>query len=145
MKRNFGTSVWMVLHVLRDISTFGYNGSQIVVVVERQCSKQAENHQTLITNRLQETLVLAQKTENILGSIPIDLEKWPLYYLTFLTPSLHHPASLYKEGGIYEEEIIRYSFRAEVQPGSHRLAGLWRFASKSNTHLLCTVHVSNME
>ena len=36
----------------------------MVVVVERECSKPAENHQTLITNRLQETLVLAQNTQN---------------------------------------------------------------------------------
>ena len=57
MKRNFGTSVLMVLHDLHDISAFGYFGSQKVVVMERECSKPAENHQTLITNRLQETLV----------------------------------------------------------------------------------------
>ena len=54
----------MVLHDLHDISAFGYYGSQMVVVVERECSKPAENHQTLITNRLQETLVLAQNTQN---------------------------------------------------------------------------------
>ena len=54
----------MVLHDLHDISAFGYYGSQIVVVVERECSKPAENHQTLITNRLQETLVLTQNTQN---------------------------------------------------------------------------------
>ena len=59
VKRNFGTSVWIVLY---DISAFGYHGDQIVVVVERECSKPAENQQTLITNRLQETLVLAQNT-----------------------------------------------------------------------------------
>ena len=46
------------------ISAFVYNGSQIVVVVERECSKPAENQQTLITNRLQETLVLAQNIQN---------------------------------------------------------------------------------
>ena len=62
VKRNFGTSVSMVLHDLHDISAFGFYGSQIVVVVERECSNPAENQQTLITNRLQETLVLAQKT-----------------------------------------------------------------------------------
>ena len=54
----------MVLHDLHDISAFGYYGSQVVVVVERECSKPAENQQTLITNRLQETLVLAQNTQN---------------------------------------------------------------------------------
>ena len=54
----------MVLHDLHDISAFRYYGSQIVVVVERECSKPAENHQTLIANRLQETLVLAQNTQN---------------------------------------------------------------------------------
>ena len=64
VKRNFGTSVWMVLHDLYDISAFGYYGSQIVLVVERKYSKPAENQQNLITNRLQETLVLAQNTQN---------------------------------------------------------------------------------
>ena len=54
----------MVLQDLHDISAFGYYGSQIVVVVERECSKPAENQQTLIKNRLQETLVLAQNTQN---------------------------------------------------------------------------------
>ena len=54
----------MVLHDFHDISTFGYYESQIVVVVERECSKLAENQQTLITNRLQETLVLAKNTQN---------------------------------------------------------------------------------
>ena len=57
-------SIWMVLHDLHDITAFGYYGSQIVVVVERECSKPAENQQTLITKRLQETLVLAQNTQN---------------------------------------------------------------------------------
>ena len=148
MKRNFGRSIWMVLHDLHDISAFGYYGSQMVVVVERECSKQAENHQTLITNRLQETLVLAQNTQNN-EKIKI---LWKAYLLTltnelfcYLTSSLHHSASLYREGSICEEEILRYSFRTEVQPGSHRFADFWHFASKSNTHLLFTVHVSNME
>ena len=54
----------MVLHDLHDILAFGYYGSQIVVVVERKCSKPEENQQALITNRLQETLVLAQNTHN---------------------------------------------------------------------------------
>ena len=54
----------MVLHDLHDISAFGYYGSQIVIVVEREYSKPAENQQTLITNRLQETLALAQDTQN---------------------------------------------------------------------------------
>ena len=55
VKRNFGTSIWMVLHDLHDISAFGYYGSQMVDVVETECSKPAENHQTLIKNLLQET------------------------------------------------------------------------------------------
>ena len=54
----------MVLYDSHDISAFGYYGSEIVVVVERECFKPAENQQTLITNRLQETLVLAQNTQN---------------------------------------------------------------------------------
>ena len=54
----------MVLHDLHDISAYGYYGSQIVVVVEREYSKPAENQQTLIMNRLEETLVLAQNTQN---------------------------------------------------------------------------------
>ena len=54
----------MVLHEVHDISAFEYYGNQKVVVVERGCSKPAENQQTLITNRLQETLVLA-KTHKI--------------------------------------------------------------------------------
>ena len=33
-------------------------------MVEREWSKPAENQQTLITNRVQETLVLAQNTQN---------------------------------------------------------------------------------
>ena len=44
--------------------TFRYHGSQIVVVVKRECSKPAENQPILKTNRLQETLVLAQNTQN---------------------------------------------------------------------------------
>ena len=54
----------MVLHDLHGSSAFGYYGSQIVVVVVRDCSKPAENQQTLITIRLQEALVLAQNTKN---------------------------------------------------------------------------------
>ena len=54
----------MVLHDLHDISAFVYQGSQIIVVVERECSKPAEKQQTLITNHPQETLVLAQNTQN---------------------------------------------------------------------------------
>ena len=53
----------MVLRDLHDISAFGYHGSQILVVVERECSKPAENQETLITKRLPETLVLAQNTQ----------------------------------------------------------------------------------
>ena len=53
----------------------------------------------------------------------------------YLTSYLHHPASLYREGSICEEDILRYSFRTEVQPRSHRLADLWPLTSKSNTHL----------
>ena len=64
VKRNFDTSVWMVLLDLHDISAFGYYGSQIIVVVERESTKPAENQQTSMTNRLQETLVLAQNTHN---------------------------------------------------------------------------------
>ena len=147
VKRNFGTSVWMVLYDLHDISAFGYFGRQIVVVVEGECSKPAENQPTLITNRRQETLVLTQNTQNN-GKITIF---WKASLLTlknaffYLTSSLHHPASLYREASICEEESLRYSFRTEVQPRSHRLTDLWPFASKSNTHLLFTVHVSNME
>ena len=66
----------MVLHDLHDISAFGYYGSQIVVVVEREYAKPAENQQTLITNRLQETLVLAQNTQNN--------EKIKIFWKTFL-------------------------------------------------------------
>ena len=51
----------MVLHDMHDISAL----DTMVVVVERECSKPAENKQTLITNRLQETLVLAQNKQNI--------------------------------------------------------------------------------
>ena len=50
--------------------------------------------------------------------------------------SVHRPVSLFKGGSICEEKIFRYSFRTEVQPGNHRLADLWPFASKNNTHLL---------
>ena len=147
MKRNFGTPVWMVLHDLHNISAFGYYGSQIVVVVERECSKPAKNQQTLITNRLQETLVLAQNTQNNEKSKIF----WKTSLLTltndlfYLTSSLRHPASLYRKGSVCEEEILSNSFRTEVQPRSHRLADLWPFAPKSNTHLLFNVHVSNME
>ena len=35
-----------------------------MVVVERECSQPAEKHQTLITNRHQGTLTLAQYTQN---------------------------------------------------------------------------------
>ena len=79
------------------------------------------------------------------ASISIDLDKWPFLSLTFLASSLHHPASLYKEKSICDEEILKYSFRKEVKPGSHRSADLWPCASKSNTRLLFVVHVSNME
>ena len=125
----------MVLHDLHDISAFGYYGSQIVIEVERECSNPAENQQTFITNRLQETLVLAQNTQNN-EKIQI-VWKASLLTLTnvlfcYLTSSLHHPAPFYREGSICEEDILRYSFRTEVQPRSHRLADLWPFASKSN-------------
>ena len=119
----------------------------IVIVVEREWVKQAENQQTLITNRLQETLVLAQNTQNN--------EKnkifWKASLLTltndlfYLTSTWHHPASLYREGSICEEDILRYSFRTDAQPRSHRLADLWLVASKSNTRLIFTVLVSNMQ
>ena len=119
------------------IATFGYYRSQIIVVLEREYSKPAEYHQTLIKNRLQETLPDAihkiwQKNKDLWESIPIDLDKWPFCSLTFLTHSLHHLASLYKEGSICDEEIFkRFSFRTDVQPESHRFADLWPFASKS--------------
>ena len=135
-------------HDLHNISTTTYYGRQIVVVVEREWSKPAENHPTLITNRLQETLFLAQNNENIKifwSAPPIDLDKWPFCYLTFFASSSHHPASLHKEGSICEEEILRYSIRTELLSRSYRLADLWPFASKSNTHLLFTVYVLNME
>ena len=95
IKRNFGTSVWMVLHDLHAISAFGYYGSPIAVVVERECSKPAEYQQTLVTNRLQETLVLAQNTQNN-EKIKI-FWKTSLMTLTndlfcYVTSSLHHPA-----------------------------------------------------
>ena len=54
----------MVLHDLHDISAFWYYGSQMIVVVERECSQPAENQQSLITNRPLETLVLPQNTQN---------------------------------------------------------------------------------
>ena len=54
----------MVLHEVHDISAFEYYGNQNVVVVEKGCSKPAENQQTVITYRLQETLVLAKNTQN---------------------------------------------------------------------------------
>ena len=50
--------------------------------------------------------------------------------------SIHHPASLYKVGSICDEDVLRYSFNTEEQPGSHRLADFWHFASKINTRLL---------
>ena len=52
-----------------------------MVVVDRECSKPAESHQTLVTNCLQETLVLTQntkkmtKTKRSFGKIAIDLDK----------------------------------------------------------------------
>ena len=52
--------VLIVCTTFTIISPFGYYRSQIMVIVERECSKPAENHQTLITYRLQETLVLIQ-------------------------------------------------------------------------------------
>ena len=117
----------MVLHDLHDISALGYYGSQKVVVVDRECSKPAENYQTLLSNRLQETLVLAQKTQynekiKIFGKASLLTFTNDLF--CYLTSSLHHPASLDREESICKEEISRYSFRTEVQPGSHRLADL---------------------
>ena len=81
VKQNFGTSVWMVLHDLHYISAFGYYGSQIVIVVERECSKPVENQQTLISNRLPETLVLAQNTQNN--------EKFKIFWKTSLLTLTH--------------------------------------------------------
>ena len=56
----------------------------IIVAVERECSKPTENHQTSITNRLQETLILDNKhkmtnTFTYLGKHPY----WP-WQITFL-------------------------------------------------------------
>ena len=64
VKRNVSTSVWMVCTIFTIISNFEYYTSQIMVAVERECSKPAENRQTLITNCPQETLVLTQITKN---------------------------------------------------------------------------------
>ena len=52
------------LHALYDISILGYYGNQIIVVMSIKCYKPAKTHQTLLTNRLQETLTLAQYTQN---------------------------------------------------------------------------------
>ena len=49
---------------------------------------------------------------------------------------------LYKEGIVGDEEMLRYYFRTEVQPGSHRFTDLWPFALKSTMWLLFTGHVS---
>ena len=56
-----------------------------------------------------------------------DLDKWPFWSLTLLASLMHHSASLYKERSISDEEILKYSFRTEVKPGSHRSADLWLF------------------
>ena len=84
-----------------------------------------------------------QKHSDIWDSIPIYLDKWSFSSLTFLASSLHHPVSLYKEGSICDEEMLKYSSRTEVHPGSHRLDDLWHFVSMSNRRLLFTVHISN--
>ena len=63
MKWNVGTSIWMVCTTFTIISSFGYYRSQIMVEVERECYKSAGNNQTLLTNRLQETLVLTRNTK----------------------------------------------------------------------------------
>ena len=114
VQRNFGTSVLNGLHDLQDISTFVYNGSQIIVVTERECSTTAEDHQTLITTRIHEAPILAQytrmtKTLRSLGNHPL------------LTLINHHPASLYKG---CDEEMLKYYLRMEMQPGSHRWTAL---------------------
>ena len=62
VKRNFSTSVLNGLHDLHDIWTFGYYGSQSIVMAERECSNTAEYHQTFTTNRIHEALVWAQYT-----------------------------------------------------------------------------------
>ena len=74
------------LHDLHDVSFLGFYGSQIIVVVKRQCSKLAEKHQSFITNRLQETLTFSQYTrndENIknFGKAPYWL--WQMTFLSF--------------------------------------------------------------
>ena len=76
-------------------------------------------------------------------NISIDLDKWPFWSLTFLASSMQHPASMYTERSICE--ILKYSFRTEVQPGSRRSTDLWPFVWKSNTRLLFAVHISNMK
>ena len=48
------------LNDLRDTS----NESQIIGVVDRECSKTVQNQQTLITNRLHEALILTLYTQN---------------------------------------------------------------------------------
>ena len=63
VKRNFGTSVLNGVHDLHDTSTFGYYGTKIIGVAERECSNTAENHQTYITNRIHEALVLDKTHE----------------------------------------------------------------------------------
>ena len=64
MNRNLGL-VWLNgLFVLHDISTFEHYRSQIMVVVERECSLPTEKHEILITNRPQGTQTLAQYTQN---------------------------------------------------------------------------------
>ena len=152
MKRNFGLVSLNGLHVLHEILTFEYYGSHIMVVVQRECSKPAENTSNFINNEPPTEITNPctihtnrRKHYGVWESFPIDLDKWPFWSLTFLASSLHRPASLYKEKFICNEEMLKYSFRTEVQPGSHRLADLWPFASKSNTRLLFTVLVSNME
>ena len=78
-------------------------------VVERECSKPAENQQSLKTNHIQETLVLAQNNEKIKIFSKSSLLTLTNDLFCYLTSSLHHPASLYREGSICEEDILRYS------------------------------------
>ena len=58
------TSARQLEWTFTNIATFGYYRSQIMVMVEWECSEPAENHQTLITNCLQETLVLTKNSKN---------------------------------------------------------------------------------
>ena len=113
LKQKFGMSVLNGLPYLRDTSTSGYYGSEIIVVAEREYSNTAENHQTIVRNRIQEALVLAQYTRTTkklrsLGKhLSLTLINDRLCSLTFLAYSFYNHASLYKERSICDEEMLR--------------------------------------